>query len=263
MDKKAINKKDIKISFILTLLSTLGIVTIVLGQIDIIPDELLETMSKTQIITISIMQSVIMAFLLSFIGLKLSRVVNLNRGLLGGIYSEHKDNQEKYKFNSNNIIISILMGLALSVIITLSDKFLFGPLIPEISNSKFTFDLRYLISAIFYGGIFEEIMLRLFFMSILTFILVKIFARRSKNISSYIYWIAIFITAILFGLGHLPATLMTFNVTSIVIIRMMLLNGLGGVVFGYLYWKKGLEYSMISHIFCHLSTQLILMPILF
>lgn len=85
MDKKAINKKDIKISFILTLLSTLGIVTIVLGQIDIIPDELLETMSKTQIITISIMQSVIMAFLLSFIGLKLSRVVNLNRGLLGGI----------------------------------------------------------------------------------------------------------------------------------------------------------------------------------
>ena len=52
------------------------------------------------------------------------------------------------------------MGLALSVIITLSDKFLFGPLIPEISNSKFTFDLRYLISAIFYGGIFEERMQR-------------------------------------------------------------------------------------------------------
>lgn len=263
MDKKAINKKDIKISFILTLLSTLGIVTIVLGQIDIIPDKLLETMSKTQIITISIMQSVIMAFLLSFIGLKLSRVVNLNRGLLGGIYSEHKDNQEKYKFNSNNIIISILMGFAFSVITILSDKFLFGPLIPEISNSKFTFDLLYFISSIFYGGIFEEIMLRLFFMSILTFILVKIFARRSENIPSYIYWIAIFITAILFGLGHLPATLMTFNVTSIVIIRMILLNGLGGVVFGYLYWKKGLEYSMISHIFYHLSTQLILMPILF
>jgi membrane protease YdiL (CAAX protease family) len=32
-----------------------------------------------------------------------------------------------------------------------------------------------------------------------------------------------------------------------VILRAVLLNGLGGIVFGYLYWKRGLEAAMIAH----------------
>lgn len=266
MNKKFLNKKDIKISLILTLLCALGIILSLLGQIDSIPTELLEIMSKAQVIAISFGQSVIMAFVLSFIGLKLSRTVNLNNGLLGWIYSDTKDNKEKYKLNSRNIISSILTGVVFASIAALSEKFIWGPKIPEIGATVFTFDPLDLLSGIFYGGIFEEVMLRLFFMSLIIFLLFKIFARKNKNtnIPSSIYWIAIFIAALLFALGHLPFTMITFSsVTSIVIIRMLLMNGLGGVIFGYLYWKKGLEYAMIAHIFYHIFTQLIWMPILF
>jgi len=48
-------------------------------------------------------------------------------------------------------------------------------------------------------------------------------------------------------LGHLPATALITTLTPLVIFRALLLNGIGGVVFGWLYWKKGLESSMIAH----------------
>ena len=40
---------------------------------------------------------------------------------------------------------------------------------------------------------------------------------------------------------------MIIPLTPLVITRAILLNGIGGVVFGWLYWKRGLEAAMIAH----------------
>jgi membrane protease YdiL (CAAX protease family) len=45
------------------------------------------------------------------------------------------------------------------------------------------------------------------------------------------------------------------------IIRNLILNSLGGIVFGWLYWKKGLEASMISHFTADLVLH-VLLPLL-
>jgi len=55
------------------------------------------------------------------------------------------------------------------------------------------------------------------------------------------------LAAILFGLGHLPATSMLLPLTPLVITRAIILNGLLDVAFGYLYMTRGLESAMISH----------------
>jgi membrane protease YdiL (CAAX protease family) len=63
-----------------------------------------------------------------------------------------------------------------------------------------------------YGGIIEEIMLRFFFLSLLVFMLD--FGRRTraqKPIPAWFYLIANLIAALLFALGHLPATKMAFG----------------------------------------------------
>ena len=62
-----------------------------------------------------------------------------------------------------------------------------------------------------------------------------------------VLWIANILAAILFGLGHLPATAALFPITPLVIIRAIVLNGLIGIAFGYLYFKHGLESAMLSH----------------
>jgi membrane protease YdiL (CAAX protease family) len=56
------------------------------------------------------------------------------------------------------------------------------------------------------------------------------------------------LAAILFGLGHLPATHAAgLPVDTLVITRAIVLNGLLGLIFGWLYWTFGLEAAMVSH----------------
>ena len=62
-----------------------------------------------------------------------------------------------------------------------------------------------------------------------------------------VVWTAIVITALLFGVGHIPTTATVLSLTPLVIARALLLNGIGGIVFGWLYWKRGLVAAMLAH----------------
>jgi membrane protease YdiL (CAAX protease family) len=101
--------------------------------------------------------------------------------------------------------------------------------------------------ASFYGGIVEEILLRLFVMSLLVWLGSFISKTTEGKPTSAVFWIANILAAVLFGLGHLPATALIIPLTPLVITRAIMLNGLAGIGFGYLYWKRGLESAMIAH----------------
>ena len=45
----------------------------------------------------------------------------------------------------------------------------------------------------------------------------------------------------------LPAAAKLWGLDTVVVLRTLLLNGIAGVVFGWLYWKRGLEMAMLSH----------------
>jgi len=59
--------------------------------------------------------------------------------------------------------------------------------------------------------------------------------RRSKDsaISNWIYITAIFLSAILFAAGHLPATAQLLGLSTPILIRAFVLNGIAGLGFGY------------------------------
>jgi membrane protease YdiL (CAAX protease family) len=87
--------------------------------------------------------------------------------------------------------------------------------------------------------------MRLFLLSLFVFIMMKVTGKKQKNAA--MVWIAIILVSIIFGLGHLPITAAVTAITPWIIFRAILLNGIGGVVFGWLYWKKGLESAVIAH----------------
>ena len=101
--------------------------------------------------------------------------------------------------------------------------------------------------ASFYGGINEEILLRLFLMTLIVWIFFKIKKTKEGTPTNVSVWLAIVIAAVIFGIGHLPAVMSLTALTPLVIIRTIVLNAAGGIIFGWLYWKKGLESAMISH----------------
>lgn len=117
--------------------------------------------------------------------------------------------------------------------------------------------------AMFYGGITEELMVRLFGMTLIVWLFARITDKETEEIPNSIYYIAIFLTAILFGLGHLPATIQVFGgLSGIIVMRALVLNGLLGLWFGYLYWKKGLEYAIIAHMSADFFIHVLFMQLL-
>ena len=74
-----------------------------------------------------------------------------------------------------------------------------------------------------------------------------------NSLTPVVYWIGIIVSSIVFGLGHFPIVFQTvFEPSSFLLLYILIANSLGGVIFGWLYWKKGLESAMIAHIFAHI-----------
>ena len=108
-----------------------------------------------------------------------------------------------------------------------------------------------------YGGIIEEVMLRLFMMSLVAFVLHKLFWRKREQTPVAALVAANIISALLFAAGHLPTTAALMGLTPMILLRCFLLNGGIGLMLGFLYRKHGLRYAMIAHAGCHIISKLI------
>jgi len=53
--------------------------------------------------------------------------------------------------------------------------------------------------------------------------------------------------ALVFGIGHLPTLFKLATPSSFEIYRVLLFNGIGGLVFGWLYWSRGLWTAIGAH----------------
>jgi membrane protease YdiL (CAAX protease family) len=196
------------------------------------------------LIAISVVQSSVFFAIALFLGLKLSKKIGLGLPIIED-YLLNKDMQSDVK---SIFKTSLFIGIATGITIILLDLIFYrsGVQISLWAAQLPPFWMRFLVS--FYGGFGEEILLRLFFMSFLVWLLSR-FNRSDQNIvnNGYVMWVSIIIAALLFGLGHLPITARVTALTPLVLVRAILLNGIGGIGFGWLYWKKGLESAMIAH----------------
>ena len=151
------------------------------------------------------------------------------------------------------IVISILCGLLLIY----PDLFFFGKYSDVIMDSYATKpSIPYILASVTYGAVIEEVMMRLFFMSLIALILNKLFGDEDKP-TAKILIVSNVISALLFAAGHLPINLTTIGSSPLIIFRCFLLNGIGGILFGYLYRKYGLRYAMLAHGGAHIVSKLI------
>lgn len=96
--------------------------------------------------------------------------------------------------------------------------------------------------ASFYGGINEEVLLRLFLFTFVYFLLGKMVKNRS-----YLFWSTNIAVALAFGIGHLPTAFKMVPATIYETSRVLILNGIPGLFFGWLYWSQGLLSAVIAH----------------
>ncbi len=232
-----------KLYFILLAASILSVIAVIPYALTL-QGEILKTVDLPLplLLLISIIQNTVLFGVLIFIGLKLTKTTGLGLPIL-----ESYIDKSNTDINLKSIFkISVLLGVITGIVIIILDS-LFTKIGVDMAD-QVSFPLWQGFLASFYGGISEEILLRLFVMTLIAWILSKLIRSKDKvTKNNFIIWLSIIIASLLFGLGHLPATAMITTLTPLVIFRALLLNGIGGVVFGWLYWKKGLESSMIAH----------------
>lgn len=152
------------------------------------------------------------------------------------------------------LTISVVGGLAL----ILPDLLFFGKYEQVLLDTyavKPT--IPYLLATVTYGAVIEEVMLRLFMMSLVAFVLHILFERKHEGTSVAVLVSANVVSALLFAAGHLPATETMLGLTPMIVFRCFLLNGVFGLAFGWLYRRFGLRYAMIAHGGCHVVSKLI------
>ena len=77
--------------------------------------------------------------------------------------------------------------------------------------------------------------MRLFLVTLVVWVIGKLSKQKNDTPTAVSVWIAIIIAAVMFGIGHLPATALLTTITPLVITRAIVLNGIGGIIFGWLY----------------------------
>ena len=166
--------------------------------------------------------------------------------------------KDERHFEKKPLILTAAISLIGGMALILPDLLFFGKHVQAIMDSyavKPT--VPYMLAAVLYGGVIEEVMLRLFMMSLIGFVLHILFGKNREMPATGVLIAANVIAAILFAAGHLPATAMLMGITPMILIRCFLLNGGFGLLFGYLYRKYGLRYAMIAHGGCHVVSKLI------
>lgn len=145
------------------------------------------------------------------------------------------------------LIIGIGGGLFSGLLIILS-TLIFQPVLPAEFLQLETYIRPNAAVRFLYGGFTEEIIVRFGLMSASIWLVFRI----SKKLRSLVYWIGIIFSALIFALMHLPLIYVFLDSpNSTVLAYIIITNTMGGIVFGWLYWRKGLETAMLAHIITH------------
>ena len=187
-------------------------------------------------------------------------ILTLVFGFFGYIFSDKIGLMQPFRLEGKKLLITLAASLIGGAVFSL-DAWTFAKWIPELSGSydaAGSFDAVTWIGSILYGGVIEEVWMRLFLMSLLSFLAWKIFFRKRDAVPTGVLITANTIAAILFAAGHLPSTALTFGtLTPMLILRCFLMNGAFGLLFGRLYRKYGIQYAMLSHMLFHIVARTI------
>jgi membrane protease YdiL (CAAX protease family) len=188
------------------------------------------------------MQAFELLGLLSFLGLRMGHAVGLGSPLLQGLLQRRAPVWRELR-PLHSVALGVVAALVVIAASGVLDPLLPTPLHPIADPGAGRSALNGLLAS-FYGGIAEELQLRLFLMTLLVWLLSRIGHRPTGPAT---YWAAIMIAAVLFGAGHLPVAAKVWGLDGIVILRTIALNAIAGLAFGWLYWKRGVEMAMLGH----------------
>ena len=107
--------------------------------------------------------------------------------------------------------------------------------------------------------IIEEIHFRLFLMTAIVWLITKLLRAPAGKLSARGWWAAIAIQALMFGAVHAATGEGTLWWEPRAVQMLLEPRAMAGIVLGYVYWRWGLETSILAHVMADLSVLCYLM----
>lgn len=146
--------------------------------------------------------------------------------------------------------VPLLVGAGVGLALLLGLRYLFLPLLPQLgarfaAESAMPLWERGVLA--FDAAVLEEVLYRLFLLTLLAWLLGRIWHTADGVPRRGVLWAANALVAFGFGLAHLPNWSAVIALTPLGIAAVVFLNGIAGFVFGYLYFARGLPAAMLAH----------------
>ncbi|MCX2680075.1 CPBP family intramembrane metalloprotease [Galbibacter sp. EGI 63066] len=185
--------------------------------------------------------ALILGFVFIWIGLWVSARANLGAPL---IVKKLTGKTFSNTFDRKTILTTVLIGSFVGFLLLLLLKVQEYILPMETANFRHPSAIPNLFAS-FSAGITEEIIFRLGIMSLI--ITAILYLTKAKIPSNKTTWIGILLTALIFGLIHIPMSGKYYELTPIVIGTTVLGNVITGTTFGWIFWRYGLIMAMLAH----------------
>lgn len=114
-----------------------------------------------------------------------------------------------------------------------------------------------IVARVLYGGVTEELLLRWGLMTALVWLAWRFLQQRRGSVRAGFVWLAIALSALVFAAGHLPAASVLLGPMDAAVVAFVIgVNAAFGLLFGYLFWRHGLESAIIAHALAHVVSFL-------
>lgn len=197
------------------------------------------------VVLLSLLQNTVILGLVTGVGLLLTAKVGLPGAPLIEGWLSGKTTGERFR---TIIQPALITGVGVGVTLLLLFFLLLKKELPHLPFGKAALmPIWKRLLVCLYGGLTEEILMRLFLFSLLAWLLSKVWRSDAGAPRRQVFWAANIILAVVFGLGHLGSVIPLMPVTFNIVVAALLLNGIASLAFTHLYWKRGLEASMLAH----------------
>jgi hypothetical protein len=231
----------------------LAMVGVVVLASTVIPQLLAKSQQQVPLsiaVTASIVQSGVLLFLAVWAGVTFSSPLGLGAPLIEAALSR----SGALLVLRHQFLPAAIVGIASGSVLLVAQRM--SPV--ELLTAGQTIMIP-LAAKVLYGGIAEEVLLRWGLMTTLIWLPWRLAQKKAGPPRVSYVLSAIIFAAVLFGAGHLPAaaTLMAGNLTAPIVAFVNIGLSVAGVMFGYLYWRYGIDAAMMAHAVGHVVFVLV------